>query len=296
MRQRKFPFLLLMPLIVLTVLVLSGAAVCLVQSIGIIPSLGLTNPTLQYFADLLKGNGEGSSASLLDSAGISLYIAFASSLLSVSIGVLLCRAVISCKRAEGLMRQLLTVPIMLPHTVAALFTVFLCSQSGIFSRLLYIMGVIPDQDAFPALLYDEGSIGIIMAYLWKGIPFVCYFVLPSMKGIDPALYEAAYSMGATKWKSFFRITLPICLPAILGALFILLSYNFGAYELPFLLGATSPKALPVQAYIEYTHPDLLHRPYAMAMNAVMLLISLVFAVLWWKSYSFACKRTGGRQQ
>lgn len=99
-----------------------------------------------------------------------------------------------------------------------------------------------------------------MAYLWKGIPFVCYFVLPSMKGIDPALYEAAYSMGATKWKSFFRITLPICLPAILGALFILLSYNFGAYELPFLLGATSPKALPVQAYIEYTHPDLLHRP------------------------------------
>ena len=104
-----------------------------VQSIGIIPSRGLTNPTLQYFADLLKGNGEGSSASLLDSAGISLYIAFASSLLSVSIGVLLCRAVISCKRAEGLMRQLLTVPIMLPHTVAALFTVFLLSLIHIWS-------------------------------------------------------------------------------------------------------------------------------------------------------------------
>ena len=86
------------------------------------------------------------------------------------------------------------------------------------------------------------------------------------------------------------------MPAVLGAFFILLSYNFGAYELPFLLGETSPKALPVQAYIEYTHPDLLHRPYAMAMNTVMLLVSLVFAFGWKWADSLILKRWGGGLQ
>lgn len=296
MNRRKFPILLLMPLILLTVLVLSSVVICGVQSLGVLPSLGLSKPTLQYFFDLAKGNTAASSGSLLSSAGLSLYITFASSLLSVLAGVLLCWAITLCKKAGGILRQLLTVPIMLPHLVAALFTVFLFSQSGVFSRLLYALGLLPSQEAFPSLLYDQNSVGIILAYLWKGVPFACYFILPSMSGIEPALYEAAYSMGAEKWKAFFHITLPICMSAVLGAFFILLSYNFGAYELPFLLGATSPKALPVQAYIEYTHPDLLHRPYAMAMNTVMLLVSLVFAFGWKWADSLILKRWGGGLQ
>ncbi|MEG0108931.1 MAG: spermidine/putrescine ABC transporter permease, partial [Lachnospiraceae bacterium] len=51
----------------------------------------------------------------------------------------------------------------------------------------------------------------------------------------------------------------------------------GAYEIPFILGVTSPKALPVLAYIQYTHPDLHNRPYAMALNGIIIIISLVSA-------------------
>ena len=296
MNRRKIPVLLLMPLLLLTILVLSSIVICVVQSLGMIPPLGLTQPTFRYFSDLLHGNTSASSGNLMDSVGISLYISTVSSLLSVFSGVLLCWAIITCKKANGILQQMLTIPIMLPHLVVALFTVLFFSQSGLCSRLLYMMGFFSSQEAFPALLYEKNSIGIIMAYLWKGVPFVCYFVLPSMSGIDPVLYEAADSMGAAKRKKFFHITLPICLPAILGAFFILLSYNFGAYELPFLLGATSPKALPVQTYIEYTHPDLLHRPYAMAMNTIMLSISFLSAFAWRWVDSIAHTRTGGDLQ
>ena len=48
--------------------------------------------------------------------------------------------------------------------------------------------------------------------------------------------------------------------------------------LPLLLGATSPKALPILAYIQYIHPDLRHRPYAMALNGIIIMISLLCAV------------------
>ena len=50
------------------------------------------------------------------------------------------------------------------------------------------------------------------------------------------------------------------------------------YELPYLLGATQPKALPILAYIEYTKPDLLARPYTMAINGIIIVISLLAAV------------------
>ena len=74
--------------------------------------------------------------------------------------------------------------------------------------------------------------------------------------------------------ALWNVTLPLCKPAILNSGLIIFCYSFGAYELPLLLGSTLPKALPVQTYIEYTHPDLTHRPYAMALNMIMLLICL----------------------
>ncbi len=71
------------------------------------------------------------------------------------------------------------------------------------------------------------------------------------------------------------------MPAIRKAFLIILTFSFGAYELPFLLGPTIPKALPVQAYIEYIHPDLRHRPYAMAMNGLILIITWTMAGIYY---------------
>ena len=72
------------------------------------------------------------------------------------------------------------------------------------------------------------------------------------------------------------------MPAVKNAFLIIFAFSLGAYELPFLLGATAPKALPVQAFIEYTHPDLLHRPYAMALNSIMFFISLIIVVFYYR--------------
>lgn len=275
MRRRKTPWLLLTPFLLLTALLLAGAAVCIIQSFGVIPSMGLTRPTFRYFRELLE------SGTLLAGTGISLYISFVSSVLAVVFGVGLCYALVMLKRTNGRLRRLLTVPIMIPHLVVALFVTSLFAQSGLFARLLYALGLTNSQESFPNLLYTPNSIGIILSYLWKEIPFVCYFVLPLMGNIDSSLREVSANLGASRRQTFFHITLPLCMPAVRNAFFIILTYSFGAYELPFLLGATIPKALPVQAFIEYSHPDLLHRPYAMAINTVMLAVSLLLAAVWY---------------
>ncbi len=275
MRRRKTPWLLLTPFLLLTALLLAGAAVCIIQSFGVIPSMGLTRSTFRYFRELLE------SGTLLAGTSISLYISFVSSVLAVVFGVGLCYALVMLKRTNGRLRRLLTVPIMIPHLVVALFVTSLFAQSGLFARLLYALGLTNSQESFPNLLYTPNSIGIILSYLWKEIPFVCYFVLPLMGNIDSSLREASANLGASRRQTFFHVTLPLCMPAVRNAFFIILTYSFGAYELPFLLGATIPKALPVQAFIEYSHPDLLHRPYAMAINTVMLAVSLLLAAVWY---------------
>ena len=87
-----------------------------------------------------------------------------------------------------------------------------------------------------------------------------------MAAVNENLGEAARNLGASPMQAFCRVTLPVCLPAIQNAFLIVLAFSFGAYELPYLLGPTLPKALPVAAYLEYISPDLKNRPTAMAMN------------------------------
>ena len=137
------------------------------------------------------------------------------------------------------------------------------------------MGLISDQQQFPLLLHDPHGIGIILAYLWKEIPFIIYFVIALMANINRNLGEAAVNLGAGRWTAFWKITLPLCKNTIISGFLILFVFALGAYELPFLLGATTPKALPILAYQQYIHPDLKNRPYAMALNGIIILISLV---------------------
>ena len=56
-----------------------------------------------------------------------------------------------------------------------------------------------------------------------------------------------------------------------------------------------PKALPIRAYLEFSSPDLLHRPYAMAANAVILMISCVMALLYFLFTRRLVKKLGGER-
>ena len=98
-----------------------------------------------------------------------------------------------------------------------------------------------------------------------------------MANINGNLGEAAVNLGAGRWKAFCKVTLPLCFQTILSGFLIIFVFALGAYEMPFLLGATIPKALPILAYNQYTHPDLRHRPYAMALNGIIIVISMISA-------------------
>lgn len=176
---------------------------------------------------------------------------------------------------------MIQLPVIVPHVVVALFMINIFSQNGLLARLAYTLGLITDQQEFPVIIYNTEGIGIILAYIWKELPFIVYFVIALMANINGRLGEAAVNLGARKWQAFFRITLPLCKNTIISGFLIIFVFALGAYELPLLLGATKPKALPILAYQQYIHPDLRNRPYAMALNGIVLLISLICALIYY---------------
>ncbi len=276
MRKKMAPWLLLIPQILLSFILLIGLGAGILQSFGVIPAFGLTKPSFKYYIEILRDR------QTLTAILFSLRIAFSSAALATLLGVLGCALLVRQNKSNSLSRRLVQIPIVVPHVVVALFIVTIFSQNGIMARLAYSIGLIDEQQQFPMLLYDRFGIGIILGYLWKEVPFIIYFVYTLMANIDRRLGEAARNLGASKSQAFLKVILPLCRNTILSGFLIIFVFALGAYELPFLLGATTPQALPVQAYLEYVHPDLHNRPYAMALNGVISLISLICAFIYLK--------------
>jgi putative spermidine/putrescine transport system permease protein len=260
--------LLLAPaMTVIVVLFFGGLAVAVGRSFNWMPVIGLTDPNLDAYRAVLT------DPVFLRSFLLTFHIAFTSTLISAVIAIaaaLLLRRTFAGRRAVGFLFQLnLTVP----HIVGAVGILYLFSQSGFFARMAWHIGLIARPGEFPALVYDPYAIGIILQYVWKEVPFIGVIVLAQMQALGTDYESVARSLGASRWQAFRHVLLPLILPGVLSASVIVFAFTFGAYEVPLLLGASHPQALPVLAYRTYTDVDLAARPEAMAMAVVIALLS-----------------------
>ena len=215
MRRKLTPYILLVPQALLTILFLIGLVNGITQSLGVIPAFGLTEPTLLYYKEVLT------KPDLLKSVLYSLKIAFSSALLSTAAGVMLCALLVTSRKTKGKMMRIVQLPIIVPHVVVALFVINICSQNGLLARVCCRLGIIGEQQEFPMIIYDSHGIGIVIAYLWKEIPFIIYFVIALMANIDGKLGEASVNLGADKIQTFFRVTLPLCIHTICSGFLII---------------------------------------------------------------------------
>lgn len=270
-------------LLILLGILTCGIAIAFSQSIGYFPIIGLKEITLKYYIEIIKDK------EFINSLKFSLYISFISSILAVIVGVLFSYLIFESKHKEKIEKYIFKIPIIVPHIVVALLMANILSQSGIIARTLYFFGIIDKQTDFVSLIYDKNGFGIIITYLWKEIPFVGMVVYSIFENISNALCSAALNLGANKRQVFWHILLPLAMPSILSIFIIIFSFSFGAFEVPYLLGPTSPKTLPVNAYIEYTNPDLSNRPYAMAINMILIIASIILVLIYEKIFNIMYK-------
>ncbi len=274
MKKKLTPYLLLVPQLILSLLFLIGLITGIIQSLGVIPVFGLTEPTLEYYKEVLT------KPDMMASVAYSLHIAFASAIISTVGGVIVSAAIISSGKMKKLTMSIVNLPVIIPHVVVALFTLNICAQNGILARICHALGFISDSQQFPLIVYNQSGLGVILAYIWKELPFIVFFVIAMMANINSKLGEAAVNLGASPFTAFRRVTLPLCKNTILSGFLIIFVFALGAYEMPVILGTTLPKALPVLAYQQFVHPDLRTRPLAMALNGIIIIISVISAIVY----------------
>ena len=255
----------LLPALAVTALLFGGGLVlALLQSLGYATYGGQAGLNLSAYRELLA------SDEFWRSLGLSLWIAGAATTLAAVFGTAF--ALILHALRGGLLRFLFALTLPIPHVVAAIVTLLLLSQSGLLSRLTHAAGLTAGPADFPALLYDPRGLGVILELVWKETPFIGLAVLAALAQIDGRLLEAARTLGASPAARLFRVTLPLIVPSLLAASVLVFAYAFSSFEVPYLLGATSPTTLPVLAYRAFTDSDLGRRAGALALSVVVALL------------------------
>jgi putative spermidine/putrescine transport system permease protein len=262
--------LLLAPAVaVIGILFFGALGMAVVRSFNVMPVIGLTRPDLSAYRAVLSDPG------FLRALGLTVYVCVTATALSALIALGAALLLRQSFAGRGVMAFLFQLNLTVPHVVGALGMLYLLSQSGFFARMAFQVGVIARPGEFPALVHDPRAIGIILAYVWKEVPFIGLVLLAQMQALGQDHESVARSLGASRWQAFRHVLLPMILPGLLAACVIVLAFTFGAYEVPLLLGASHPQALPVLAFRTYTDVDLAARPEAMAMAVVIALLSAV---------------------
>ena len=268
----KIALLLAPALVVIGVLFAGGLVVAFVQSLGYVPAIGMTDLTLDAYREVL------SDEDFFDSLVLTLYVSGVSTGVATVLAVV---AALALRRSSGRVSAVVfQLPITIPHLVAAVGIALIVGQTGLGARLAALLGLVGEPGDFPALLYDEYSVGIILTYVWKEVPFIALVVLASLRGVASELEDVARTLGAGAWQRFWYVVFPVISPSVVAASLLVFAFTFGAFEVPYLLGKSYPTILPVMAYNEYRDIDLSARPTAMAINVLIALITGAVAALY----------------
>jgi putative spermidine/putrescine transport system permease protein len=146
--------------------------------------------------------------------------------------------------------------------------VIILSDKGIVNSFLMKIGFISTPIPF---MYNELS--VFIALVQVSIPYMVISLLGVFNYIDPSLEEAAKTLGANNFITFFKITIPLSIPGILAGTLIVFALNVNAFSIPLLMGGNKVSMIGLEIY-KYSM-EVNNLPFASAMSVILLLIVLL---------------------
>ena len=173
-----------------------------------------------------------------------LKVGFLVGILSALIGLLFAYVEVYVRMNKfvgGLFKVVSMLPVVSPPFVLSLSMIMLFGKAGIITR--FLLGI-----------YDNsvyGFWGIVIVQTLTFFP-VCYMMLKGLlKNIDPSLEEAARDMGASRWKAFTSVTLPLMLPGLGNAFLVTFIESIADFANPMTIGG-SYDTLATTIYLQIT--------------------------------------------
>ena len=167
-------------------------------------------------------------------------------------------------RGRGVVRALVTVPLVLPPVVAgvALRTAF--GRRGTFGEpLLELTGF-----AFPFTTW-----GVVLAHVFVSIPFVVIAIEGALRSADPEYDAAAATLGASRWTTFRRVTVPLAMPGILAGMVLGWARSLGEFGATITFNGSYPGTTQTMPNLIYETRQT-DQDAALALSLVMLVLSI----------------------
>ena len=135
----------------------------------------------------------------------------------------------------GIYLVLLLVPFWTSYLLRVMAWKIMLGSDGLLNSFLIYFGLI--KEPLTALLYNRNTVILTLVYVW--IPFAALPILAALQRIEFSLFEAAADLGARPFQQFMRITLPLNLPGVFAAFFMVFIPTIGEYVTPLLVGGSN---------------------------------------------------------
>jgi spermidine/putrescine transport system permease protein len=229
-----------------------------------VPTFPLSGFTLHWYREFLSNND------LRGALETSAIIASLSSLGAVALGILTSIALTRRRfRGKSAVSALMLSPLVIPYVVFGISLLLLFHQLGVPRSLLTV----------------------VIGHIVISLPYTILVLVPRLNQIDISLEEAAFDLGASRFRTFRSITLPLIVPAVVSAFLIAFTTSFDEYAVAsFVVG--SRVTFPIYLYSALRFPDQL--PQVIAVAVVVLVVSLTVVIAAEVGRRVAEKRLGAQ--
>ncbi|MGE7674997.1 ABC transporter permease [Lysinibacillus sp. NPDC094403] len=164
---------------------------------------------------------------------------------------------------------LVLVPMALPPLVGVLSFTFLYGESGIFPRAfqhLFGLGQVP--------FSLKGIWGVIVVHTFTMYTYFYLTASAAIKGLDPALEEAATSLGAGRVRVWTKVILPMLTPSIVASSLLVFMISMASYTAPLMFGVE--RTMTMQIYLSRTNGNL---DMAATQSMILSFVSITFLII-----------------
>lgn len=200
-------------------------------------------------------------------ARVAVVVTFITLTLSLPLAYWLVRSEFSGK---GLLLGLVLSPLLTNFVVLVFAWIVLMGDNGAVNKVLSAVGL-----PTAKLLYTEA--GVVIALVHISIPYALIPLLSAVSQVGDDIEVAALSLGASPWRAFFAVVLPLCGPGLGAAAFVTASIVLSGFAFALFIGGDNVLIVPLLIWQQVT--KTLNWPLAAAMSVASLLIMLVMLAI-----------------
>lgn len=184
-------------------------------------------------------------------------------------------------RGKSLFRALTTIPFVMPTMVVAAAFTALFGRAGLFNQALVSLFGLES----PPLQLQNTLALVLMAHVFYNASIIVRMVGGFWANLDPRIEEASRVLGASRWRTFVHVTLPLLWPSIAAASLLVFLFCFTSFGVILVLGGPQWTTLEVEIY--YQAVPFFNLPLAAALSLVQMVLTFAIMALYTRLQSLA---------